>query len=107
MHRGAGLGDLEEMQLHRLRIGIKRLRYAVDFLAPLYAKRRVRKFASSLGDMQDCLGLIHDDMVSRQIVGDFALGEAGRTDATNRSRQLKVTETHFKRLKRVRRFWVS
>lgn len=105
--RGAGLGDLEEIQLHRLRIDIKRLRYAVDFLAPLYAKRRVRKFASWLEDMQDCLGLIHDDMVSRQLVADFALGETGRTDATNRSRQLKVMEMHFKGLKRVRRFWVG
>lgn len=104
---GARLGDLEEHQLHRLRINVKKLRYAVDFLAPLYPKKRVRKFASSLEEMQDCLGLIHDDMVSRQIVADFALSETGRTDVTNRSRQLKAMETRFKQLKRVGRFWTS
>jgi triphosphatase len=103
--KGASIGDLEERQLHRLRISIKKLRYAVDFLAPLYATKRVRKFASSLEEMQDCLGLIHDDMISRQIVADFALGETGRTDVTGRSRQLKTMETRFRKLKRVGRFW--
>jgi triphosphatase len=106
-HKGAKLSDLEEHQLHRLRINVKKLRYAVDFIAPLYAKKRVRKFASSLEDMQDCLGLIHDDMVSRQIVADFALSKTGRTDATKRSRQLKAMERRFKQLKRVGRFWVN
>src|SRR3982751_4631417 len=68
---GNRISDLEERQLHRLRIGIKKLRYAVGFLGPLYARKRVRKSASSLEKMQDCLGLIHDDIVSRQIASDF------------------------------------
>jgi triphosphatase len=104
---GARLSELEEHQLHRLRINVKKLRYAVDFLAPLYPRKRVRKFASSLEDMQDCLGLVHDDMVSRQIVADFGLGETGRTDVTGRSRQIKAMETRFKRVKRVGRFWTG
>lgn len=104
-HRGSSLGELEEQQLHKLRISIKKLRYAVDFLAPLYARKKIRKFASSLAEMQDCLGLIHDDMVARQIVADFALGELSGTDVTTRSRQLKAMATHFKQLKRAGRFW--
>lgn len=104
---GARIGDLEEKQLHRLRIDIKKLRYAVDFLAPLYPTKRVRKFASSLEDMQDCLGLIHDDMISRQIVANFALSETGRTDVAGRSQQLKSMEKRFNSLKRVGRFWAN
>ena len=103
--RGKGIGDLGEQELHRLRISIKKLRYTVEFLTPLYPRKRVRKFASSLEEMQDCLGLLHDDTVGRQIVADFALGETGRTDATARSAQLKTLETRFKQLKRVGRFW--
>jgi inorganic triphosphatase YgiF len=103
--RGAKVRDLEEHQLHRLRINVKKLRYAVDFLAPLYAKKKVRKFASSLEEMQDCLGLIHDDMVSREIVAEYVLAEPGRTDVTVRSRQLKTMESRFKHVKRVGRFW--
>lgn len=104
---GARLGDLEEKQLHRLRIDIKKLRYAVDFLAPLYANKRVRKFASSLEEMQDCLGLIHDEMVGRRIVAEFALGDMDGTDAADRSRQLKAMEKRFKGLKRVGSFWTD
>ena len=105
--KGAQIGELEEHQLHRLRINVKKLRYAVDFLAPLYAKKRVRKFATSLEDMQDCLGLLHDDMISRQIVADFALSETGRTGTASHSRQLKKMEKRFKQLKRVGRFWAT
>jgi len=44
-------------------------------------------------------------MVSRQIVVDYALAESGRTDISQRSRQLTKMGTRFKRLKRVGRFW--
>jgi triphosphatase len=102
---GSRLSNLQEQQLHRLRINIKKLRYSVEFLAPLYPRKRVRKFAGSLEAMQDCLGLIHDDMISREIVADFALGETGRTDAAARSRQLSKMDIRFRRLKRVGRIW--
>lgn len=104
--KGRRLEDLDERQLHRLRITIKKLRYGVEFLGPLYPAKKVRKFASSLEAMQDCLGLVHDDMVTRQIVTDFELGEMVGTDITARSRQLKTTETRYKRLKRANRYWV-
>jgi CHAD domain-containing protein len=83
------------------------MRYAVDFFAPLFARKQVRKFGSSLEKMQDCLGLIHDEMVSRRIVADFGLGEMGRTEMTTRSRQLKTVETRFKHLKGQPLFWKS
>lgn len=105
--KGATLGDLDEKQLHRLRINIKKLRYAVEFLAPLYSGKRVRKFASSLEGMQDCLGLIHDDMVGRQIIADFALRGMGSPDISGRARQLMTMEKRFKRLRRAGRFWVN
>lgn len=105
--RASRVGDLKERQLHRMRIDIKKLRYAVEFLAPLYRKKHVRKFSASLEAMQDCLGLIHDDMISRQIVADFALSGTGRTDATARSRQLKKLDARFKQLRRVGRFWAN
>jgi triphosphatase len=105
--KGKGLSDDEERQLHRLRIRIKKLRYTVAFLAPLYDRKRVRNFASSLENMQDCLGLIHDDMINRQIVSDYELGEVGRTDITKRSGQLKTMAKRFSRVKSVPCFWAS
>jgi inorganic triphosphatase YgiF len=99
------LGDLPEKRLHRLRIDIKELRYSIEFLAPLYRKKKVRKFAASLEAMQDCLGLIHDDMISREIIAEYGLAETGRTDVSRRSRQLRKMAGRFKRLKKVGAFW--
>jgi inorganic triphosphatase YgiF len=102
-----GLRDLDERHLHRLRISTKKLRYAVDFLAPLYAKKRVRKFGSALEDVQDCLGLIHDDMIGRQIASSLDLAGVELADAKGRSRQLRTIAKGFKHLKRAGRFWAS
>lgn len=102
---GSNFADLEEKRLHRLRIDIKELRYSAEFLAPLYRRKKVRNFAASLEAMQECLGMIHDDMISRQIVADYELGQTGRTDAAARSRQLKKLDTRFNRLNKTGPYW--
>jgi inorganic triphosphatase YgiF len=101
----AKLSDLPEKRLHRLRIDIKELRYSAEFLAALYSRKKVRNFAASLEAMQECLGLIHDDMVSRQIVADYELDHVGRTDAAARSRQIKKLDARLKRLKKAGSYW--
>jgi CHAD domain-containing protein len=102
---GSHLAVLEEKQLHRLRIDIKELRYSVEFLAPLYRRKMARKFADSLETMQECLGSIHDGIVSRQIVADYDLLQGGQGDAAHRGRQLKKLRSRFKRLKKAGPYW--
>ncbi|HEY5458697.1 MAG TPA: CHAD domain-containing protein [Sphingomicrobium sp.] len=102
---GSHLHDLEEKQLHRLRIDIKELRYSVEFLAPLYRTKKVGKFAASLEAMQECLGLIHDDMVSRQIMADHDLAPAKPFDVATCSPQLKELGKRFRRLKKRGPYW--
>ena len=80
---------------------------AVDFLAPLYAKERVGKFTSALEDVQDCLGLIHDDTTGRKIAGALNLDRIELTDAHDRARRLKIVSKRFKHLNRVGRFWAN
>ncbi|MGB0126415.1 MAG: CHAD domain-containing protein [Rhodocyclaceae bacterium] len=46
--------------LHRLRIAIKRLRYALEFFAPIYPQRAVRRDVKELTRLQDDLGAIND-----------------------------------------------
>lgn len=46
--------------LHVLRIGIKRLRYAVEFFAPLTARKTTRRLLDHLAALQDALGQIND-----------------------------------------------
>ncbi len=60
---GKGLGrDAPPAELHRLRVRIKRLRYALEMLAEIGGKRS-RKALARLLEMQDLLGL-HQDAVA-------------------------------------------
>ncbi len=67
---------------HKLRIAVKKLRYASDFLGPLYQGRKIAKrFAGSLDDLQEELGRYNDMATTRKIVASFADDPAGRSQA--------------------------
>jgi len=46
--------------LHRLRIGIKRLRYALEFFSPLLAGKPLQPLLAELAQLQDELGQLND-----------------------------------------------
>lgn len=46
--------------LHALRIGIKRLRYALEFFSPLMAEKNLRAVLRHLVNLQDSLGQLND-----------------------------------------------
>lgn len=62
--RGRHLVDLEDEERHRLRIVGKKLRYASEFFAALYAGKKSRKphgaFVKALEDFQEQLGSLND-----------------------------------------------
>jgi triphosphatase len=57
---GKDLQELDAAGRHRLRIAAKKLRYAAEFFAALYPKKRVRSYVQSLAGMQDVLGGLND-----------------------------------------------
>jgi len=57
--------SLEPAQLHRLRIGLKELRYAVEFFAPLFGRKTVRAYLEQLTRAQTVLGYLQDMEVAR------------------------------------------
>jgi inorganic triphosphatase YgiF len=69
--------------LHALRIGIKRLRYSLEFFAPLAKGRRRRRLAGRLAAMQSTLGELNDlagagILLSAAGAGDPRLEEAAQ-----------------------------
>lgn len=68
LKRGRNLRCAPPEELHRLRIAGKRNRYAVEFFAPLFRPKRLRKYLDALSAVQDELGWRND--VS---VGDLLL----------------------------------
>ncbi|MGQ0590995.1 MAG: CYTH and CHAD domain-containing protein [Sphingosinicella sp.] len=62
--RGQGLARLDEEGRHALRLDIKKLRYAAEFMGPLYAAKplaaRRDRFVAALKVLQDRLGDLND-----------------------------------------------
>ncbi|WP_153115358.1 CYTH and CHAD domain-containing protein [Rhodocyclus tenuis] len=53
---------------HRLRIALKRLRYAVEFFAPLFAGSKVDRYLRSAADLQELLGHMNDLAVAAELI---------------------------------------
>ena len=118
--RGKKAGSGEEGDLHRLRIALKKLRYTAEFLAPLYSKKKVRRYVSKLRGLQEHLGAINDiahvrstmQALLRETDGKRAQpGEryaAGVVAGWYRARRPHIAKQALKRWKRfrkVRPFW--
>jgi len=93
--RGAKIDDLTAEQMHRLRIQVKKARYAIEFFAGLYqdkkAAKRCKEIRSSLMQLQDCLGGINDIVTRKALFGDIiARPTRGLSEEQNRRRAFAV-----------------
>jgi len=57
--------ELDEPRLHALRKRIKRQRYAVEFFAPLLARRKLGRYVKSLASIQERMGELNDLFVAQ------------------------------------------
>ncbi|HEX3424367.1 MAG TPA: CHAD domain-containing protein [Sphingomicrobium sp.] len=64
------LSHMSEDERHQLRIQAKKLRYALEFVAPLHLNRQEhqKKFGKSIEDLQETLGQLNDLSVARTLV---------------------------------------
>lgn len=67
MARGQHVATMDADERHRLRIEIKKQRYAAEFFGPLYAEARVEAYLRALKDLQDGLGTLNDLVVARRL----------------------------------------
>lgn len=65
---GRRFAELTPAERHKLRIAVKKLRYATDFFSSLYGRKRVRAFISALQKLQDGLGYMNDVTVARTLI---------------------------------------
>ena len=74
--RGRRLKSLEQRECHRLRIALKRLRYAAEFYGPLYKKKAVKRYLGRVRKLQDLLGCINDVAQVRAVLARLLADEA-------------------------------
>jgi inorganic triphosphatase YgiF len=71
--RAKGLESLDVEQRHELRKALKKLRYAVEFFAALYPKKRVAPFLKRLKRLQLVFGDLNDAATVKAMLSDASL----------------------------------
>lgn len=114
--RAAALhGDDVDSQ-HRLRITVKKLRYAAEFLAALYDAGERRRFVNGLKRLQAALGELNDGAVAWTVAREALAGSENSSAAlyagerigrrtTDTVRSLKQARKAWKRLESDGPFW--
>ena len=69
---GARYEQLPELELHRLRILAKKMRYAAEAFQSLFKPKATKKYIASLTAIQDSLGSLNDAFVSRHLLSTLA-----------------------------------
>lgn len=72
MRRGRKLKSLDSARLHRLRIAIKKLRYAAGFLRPAFASPLAKPYIEAATRLQNALGALNDRTVAEEVLADLA-----------------------------------
>jgi CHAD domain-containing protein len=67
----AHIAGLPDPEFHALRIEAKRMRYAAELFAPLWGRKRARRFLERLATVQDAFGLANDAVVARLLMAEL------------------------------------
>lgn len=119
--RAKHLKKMDPHECHRLRISLKRLRYAAEFFAPLYKRKAVKTWMAPLKELQDLLGHLNDVAEVRAMLGRLIMEEspslqaelghaAGLIQGWHQARAARVAKKTLKRwehFKEAEPFWGS
>ena len=76
--RGRHMKSLNEHDRHRLRIALKKLRYAAEFFEPLYKKKSVKRYLRQLKGLLEDLGALNDVVAVRGTLTRILLEDGTR-----------------------------
>ena len=99
--RSAGFAKQSSKQRHRLRIALKKLRYAMEMLGQLYDAEKTAPLLRAVKRIQTKLGDANDLRVSRDLVGE--LTNRGTDENAIAAAGEAVLDWHKRRLKRSER----
>ena len=105
---GNRLHLLDEEQRHRLRIDIKKMRYALEFTSSLHGGPGAEgtKFIEALADMQESLGHLNDMSTAHALL--LTIGEETHlppSDPAAQKRHLTKASKRFRRLGEIGAYW--
>jgi CHAD domain-containing protein len=107
--RGRKLGSLDERRLHRLRIAIKKLRYAADFLRPAFASPLAKPYIEATARLQGALGALNDRAVAAHVLADLATAARPSEDVARPLKALakQAASGNKRRRRKLERAWME
>lgn len=66
--------ELSPEERHKMRIAFKKLRYTLEFFAPLLAPGKLKPYLAALSQLQDELGLINDHLTAETLIAKALAG---------------------------------
>jgi len=106
--RGKGVGGLDAAGLHRLRLAVKRMRYALHYFAPLFDERRVKPMRAALESLQHALGGANDCAVAAELLRKLRAGPGSavaRRNAAKLAAHRKDLRAAWKAFRAARQAW--
>lgn len=118
MKRGKGFAVLDARERHKLRIRIKKVRYAAEFFSPLYLVERSADYLVALRAMQEDLGKLNDVESARGLLDGLEITDVRRSHRLARAGGLVIgwhrhsasmredqLVHHWQELKKTKPFW--
>lgn len=105
---GRDVMHMDEHARHRLRIQVKKLRYAIEFLRGLYphSKDAEHRFAAAVEELQESLGKLNDMVTARGMRGAPA-DDGWLIGSYEERRYLLAAEDAYRELIKAGPFWRS
>jgi CHAD domain-containing protein len=105
--RGRKISSLDGKRLHRLRIAIKKLRYAATFVRPAFASKAAKAYIEATVRLQGALGALNDREVADQMLADIAVAARPTENVAKPLRKLvkEAAAGDKKRRQRLQRAW--
>jgi triphosphatase len=125
--RGRKLRNLDPQRRHKLRIQVKKTRYAAEFFAGAFSSRKAdarrRTFLNRIEPLQDCLGDLNDIVVDRELAAKlaarqrrtrranqaaeraFAAGQLAGQEEARVDAVLTAAEKSYARFAQIKPFW--
>ncbi len=112
LRRGRKLEQFDIERLHRLRIAIKKLRYAATYFGPAFAPPTfapgvMKPYIDATARLQGALGALNDRAVAAQVLADLATAARPTEDAAPALKALakQVASGEKRRRRRLERAW--
>lgn len=103
---GQHLASIDEESRHQLRIQVKKMRYAIEFLRGLYPDKRTeeKRFAAAVEELQESLGKLND-LHTAQSLRTAPAGNEWLIGEPEERIHLRESEQAFRDLAAVGPFW--